>query len=98
MTFSTEKHTITIDLEPPPELVLTDRPLRQPEMRLRETTAGDVPEERLRAYLEKAPEMVEYLSEHTRAEFVALPEYADYYQRVPGSRPGGRSLEPITQG
>ena len=61
---------------------------------LRETTAGDVPEDRLRAYLEKAPEMVKYLSERTRAEFVALPEYADYYQRVPGSRPGGRSLEP----
>jgi hypothetical protein len=40
MTFSTKKHTITIDLEPPPALVLTDRPLRQPEMRLRETTAG----------------------------------------------------------
>ena len=61
---------------------------------LSETTGGDVPEDRLRAYLEKAPEMVKYLSDHTRAEFVALPEYADYYQRVPGSRPGGRSLEP----
>jgi 3-oxosteroid 1-dehydrogenase len=59
-----------------------------------ETTGGDVPEERLRAYLETAPEMVRYLSEHTRCEFVSLPEYADYYQRVPGSRPGGRSLEP----
>jgi 3-oxosteroid 1-dehydrogenase len=61
---------------------------------LRETTAGDVPEDRLRAYLEKAPEMAKYLSEHTRSEFVALPEYADYYQRLPGSRPGGRALEP----
>jgi 3-oxosteroid 1-dehydrogenase len=61
---------------------------------LRETTAGDVSEDRLRTYLEKAPEMVEYLSEQTRAEFVALPEYADYYQRVAGSRPGGRALEP----
>jgi len=61
---------------------------------LRETTAGEVSEDRLRAYLETAPEMVKYLTGHTRAEFVALPEYADYYQRVPGSRPGGRSLEP----
>ncbi len=61
---------------------------------LRETTGGDVSEDRLRTYLETAPEMVRYLSDHTRAEFVSLPEYADYYQRVPGSRPGGRSLEP----
>ena len=61
---------------------------------LRETTGGEVSEDRLRAYLEKAPEMVRYLVEHTRAEFVSLPEYADYYQRIPGSRPGGRSLEP----
>jgi 3-oxosteroid 1-dehydrogenase len=61
---------------------------------LRETTGGEVSEDRLRAYLEKAPEMVQYLVEHTRAEFVSLPEYADYYQRIPGSRPGGRSLEP----
>ena len=61
---------------------------------LRETTRGEVSEDRLRAYLEKAPEMARYLSEHTRAEFVSLPEYADYYQRVPGSRPGGRCLEP----
>jgi len=61
---------------------------------LRETTAGEVSEDRLRAYLEKAPEMAKYLAEHTRSEFVALPEYADYYQRVPGSRPGGRAIEP----
>ena len=40
MTFATAKHTITVDLEPPPDLDLTDRPLRQPDMRMRETTAG----------------------------------------------------------
>jgi 3-oxosteroid 1-dehydrogenase len=38
--------------------------------------------------------MVKYLMEHSRAQFVALPEYADYYPRVSGSRPGGRSIEP----
>jgi 3-oxosteroid 1-dehydrogenase len=61
---------------------------------LRETTGREVSEDRSRAYLETAPEMVRYLIERTRAEFVALPEYADYYQNVPGSRPGGRALEP----
>lgn len=55
---------------------------------------GDVvPDERQRAYLEYAPQMVKYLMEHTRLQLVALPEYADYYPRIPGSRPGGRCLE-----
>ena len=56
---------------------------------------GDaVPEDRLRAYFEQAPQMVKYLVERTQAKFVALPEYADYYPRVAGWRPGGRSIEP----
>jgi 3-oxosteroid 1-dehydrogenase len=56
---------------------------------------GDVvPEDRLRAYLEQAPQMVKYLMERTQARFVALPEYADYYPRLPGWRPGGRCIEP----
>jgi 3-oxosteroid 1-dehydrogenase len=56
---------------------------------------GDVvPDERQRAYLEYAPQLVKYLMEHTRLQLVALPEYADYYPRVPGSRTGGRGLEP----
>jgi len=53
-----------------------------------------VAEERLRAYLEQAPQMVRYLTEHSQVRLVALPEYADYYQHVPGCRPGGRSIEP----
>ncbi|MFN8544441.1 MAG: FAD-binding protein [Candidatus Binatia bacterium] len=58
-------------------------------------TVGDVVrEDRLRAYLEQAPQMVRYLTDRTRARFVALPEYADYYPRVAGAKPGGRSIEP----
>jgi 3-oxosteroid 1-dehydrogenase len=57
-------------------------------------TGGGVSEARLRAYLDHAPEMVEYLCQKTRVELVALPEYPDYYPSAPGSRPGGRALEP----
>lgn len=58
-------------------------------------TVGDgVSEDRLRAYMETAPKMLEYMLEHSHSRFVALPEYADYYPRVPGAKPGGRSLEP----
>jgi 3-oxosteroid 1-dehydrogenase len=59
------------------------------------TTAGAVPDDRLRAYLDNAPELVKFLMERTQAKFVALPEYADYYQNLPGSKPGGRSIEPL---
>jgi 3-oxosteroid 1-dehydrogenase len=61
---------------------------------LEAVTAGDVPEERLRAYLETAPELVKYLTEHTHVELEALPEYADYYPRFEGSKAGGRALDP----
>ena len=57
-------------------------------------TAGTVSEERLCAYLETAPEVVRYLTEHTHVKLEALPEYADYYPRIEGSKPGGRALDP----
>jgi 3-oxosteroid 1-dehydrogenase len=61
---------------------------------LRGTTAGVVPDERLGAYIEKAPEALKYLEEKTHSEFIAQPSYPDYYPRVAGSKPGGRSVEP----
>jgi 3-oxosteroid 1-dehydrogenase len=57
---------------------------------------GDAtPDERLRAYLENAPKMLEYLVAKTRARFIPLLEYADYYPAVEGSTPGGRCLDPV---
>jgi 3-oxosteroid 1-dehydrogenase len=61
---------------------------------LKACVGEDVPEERLRAYLDTAPEMVAYLCEHTRAEFIPLEDYADYYPNFEGSKPGGRCLDP----
>lgn len=61
---------------------------------LNAVTGGVVPQARLRAYLDHAPQMVKYLCEKTRVELVSLPEYPDYYPNAPGSRPGGRALEP----
>ncbi len=60
------------------------------------TTKGLVPEVRLRAYLEKGPEMVRYLSDHTQVRFAAMPEYADYYPLCEGAKPGGRTIEAET--
>lgn len=61
---------------------------------LRGTTAGAVSDERLIAYRDRAPEMLRYLVEKTRVELICLPEYPDYYPAIPGSKPGGRSVEP----
>ena len=55
---------------------------------------GDVvPEKRLRTYLETAPKAVQYLCEKTQVKLHIVPDYADYYQDVPGSKEGGRCLE-----
>lgn len=58
------------------------------------TTKGQIPESRLRAYLDKGPETVRYLCEHTQVRMVAMPEYADYYPMCEGAKPGGRTIEP----
>jgi 3-oxosteroid 1-dehydrogenase len=61
---------------------------------LRAVTGGVVSDERLRAFVDEAPEMARYLCERTRIELVSMPEYPDYYPGAPGNRPGGRALEP----
>jgi 3-oxosteroid 1-dehydrogenase len=55
---------------------------------------NDVPEDRQRAYIDIAPKMVKYLTEHTHVDFIPLPEYPDYYPHIKGNKPGGRALDP----
>ncbi|MEM0952979.1 MAG: FAD-binding protein, partial [Pseudomonadota bacterium] len=58
---------------------------------------GDsVSEPRLRAYAERAPEMLEFMMARTHVDFTPLPSYMDYYEQVPGYKPGGRSMDPGT--
>jgi 3-oxosteroid 1-dehydrogenase len=59
-----------------------------------EATVGDrVPAARKEAYLTKAPEMVEYMLEHSRLQLEVSPEYTDYYPDRPGAMTGGRCLD-----
>ncbi len=53
-----------------------------------------VDEKRLRTYLKKAPEMIAWLEQYTRVSYAVADKYPDYYQHLPGSLPGGRSLDP----
>ncbi|WP_185266823.1 FAD-binding protein [Halopseudomonas xiamenensis] len=53
-----------------------------------------VDESRLRTYLDKAPEMISWLEQHSRVRYAVADKYPDYYQHLPGALPGGRSLDP----
>jgi succinate dehydrogenase/fumarate reductase flavoprotein subunit len=60
---------------------------------LRRITAGLVDESRLRAYVEWAPEMMEFLENRSSwLEFVWKPGYADYYPELPGGSPEGSTI------
>jgi succinate dehydrogenase/fumarate reductase flavoprotein subunit len=60
-------------------------------------TEGIVPVARLRAYVETAPAMLDFIADHTDAELVWKPGYPDYFPEVPGGSPEGSviNVEPI---
>ncbi len=60
---------------------------------LKGVTRGAVPEEKLRIYVDTAPVMLKYLTDHSYLRMQAMLTYADYYPEVPGGKPGGRSIE-----
>ena len=61
---------------------------------LRALTGGEIPESRLRTFVQVANRMVEELDARTHVHFHALTRYPDYHDDVDGGRPGGRALEP----
>ncbi len=55
---------------------------------------GDsVPEARLRAYAERAPEMLEFMMANSHVDYRAIEKYMDYYEHIPGYKSGGRSMD-----
>ncbi|AYH43590.1 FAD-dependent oxidoreductase [Azoarcus sp. DN11] len=61
---------------------------------LNAATGGVVQESRLRAYLDNAPKMIKHLEDRSRVRYAVAEKYPDYYQHLPGSLPGGRTLDP----
>lgn len=49
---------------------------------------------RLEAYLDNAPKMIEALTRKSRVRYAVAAKYPDYYPHLPGSLPGGRTLDP----
>ncbi|WP_172839885.1 FAD-dependent oxidoreductase [Variovorax paradoxus] len=46
------------------------------------------------AFLRHGPEMLRFLLARTEIRFKPCPKHADYHPELPGSRPGGRPVEP----
>lgn len=57
---------------------------------------GDVvPKVRRDTYIDRGPEVMDFLRESTPVRFQWVPDYADYLPEQPGGRPAGRSVEPV---
>ncbi|MCW3479691.1 FAD-binding protein [Neisseriaceae bacterium JH1-16] len=61
---------------------------------LKAATRGMVADSKLETYVDHAAPMLRWFETNTRVRFRSLPLYADYYQALPGSRPGFRTMDP----
>ena len=64
---------------------------------LKQITEGEVSDARLRAYVDSAPEVLDFVARHTDVEYVWKPGYPDYFPEVPGGSAKGSliNVEPI---
>ena len=61
-----------------------------------EAIVGDVvPKERRDTFIDRGPEVMDFVRDHTPVRFAWVPQYSDYLPESPGGRPRGRSVEPI---
>ncbi|MGA9102968.1 FAD-dependent oxidoreductase, partial [Aeromicrobium sp.] len=61
-----------------------------------EDIVGDVvPKERRNTFLDRGPEVMDFILDKTPVQFTWVPEYADYLPERPGGRPRGRTVEPV---
>jgi len=57
---------------------------------------GDVvPKVRRDTYVDRGPEVMDFLREKIPVRFAWVPQYADYHPEQPGGRAAGRSVEPV---
>src|SRR4051794_18283285 len=61
-----------------------------------DSIVGDVvPKVRRDTYIDRGPEVMDFIKANTPVRFRWVPEYADYLPEQPGGRPRGRSVEPV---
>ncbi|OEY66299.1 FAD-binding protein [Marinobacter sp. X15-166B] len=61
---------------------------------LKNAIGEDIDEPRVRAYIDKAPEMIEWLEKNSRVRYAVADKYPDYYMHLEGALEGGRTLDP----
>ena len=54
-----------------------------------------MPKVRRDTYIDRGPEVMDFLKASTPVRFKWVPDYADYLPEQPGGRPAGRSVEPV---
>jgi 3-oxosteroid 1-dehydrogenase len=69
--------------------------LEKSKLYLDSIVGGDVPKVRRDTFLDRGPEVMDFLREHTPLRFAWVPEYSDYHPEAPGGRLRGRSVEPV---
>src|SRR3954451_5835737 len=69
--------------------------MAQAKLYLDSIVGDEVPKLRRDTYLDRGPEVLDFIHEHTPVRFQWVPEYADYPPEAPGGRPLGRSCEPV---
>lgn len=62
---------------------------------LQAIVGDEVPAVRRDTYLDRGPEVMDFLKANTPLRFRWVPNYADYHPEAPGGRLAGRSVEPI---
>ncbi len=72
-----------------------DDPLEDSKLYLDSIVGDVVPKVRRDTYLDRGPEVMDFIREKTPLRFTWVPQYADYHPEAPGGRPAGRSAEPI---
>ena len=61
-----------------------------------DSIVGDVvPKVRRDTFIDRGPEVMDFLREKTPVRFQWVPKYSDYLPEQPGGRPDGRSVEPV---
>ena len=69
---------------------------REESSRYLQAIVGDeVPKERRETFLDRGPEVIDFLLDKTPVKLKWVPDYSDYLPEQPGGRPKGRSVEPV---
>ena len=62
---------------------------------LQAIVGDDVPKERRETFLDRGPEVIDFLLDKTPVKLKWVPGYSDYLPEQPGGRSQGRSVEPV---